>query len=590
MIHSYLYRSAFLILLLSMCKSATAGIVLGYCGDKIASSGLSNANLDAEISCAMALPPAKLSDYTICSISELQVGLSETEGITGLKVWVRNHLTTEDLVSVEVPVNELSQGWNTIQLPSLVEINGADTLFCGYSYTQESKVKCISYNGAKKTPNSFFISNGTIWGDYTKNYGPVSIRAGVQPNHDNAIKLTDIRLDRRSQHYIGEGASYQPITITGTLQNVGRLPLNYFVVESTDNGSTTESFEIDCLNEVPFGEIATFRYSVIPGKNVNHPACDIPIGISIVKPNDDENALLINCQDTLYYELGEASVMPDMAHYIIEEFTSEECGYAPIGQQRLREAVESAHRYNLGDNYQAWLNGDVDGYYTTYTIISRHEGFGPADYWRVSRGSDYQPTIFGKDELTFAPAMTINRSQIPCSTTINADSLGQIIADYQMPNLVSLWTKEGSLNYDAASRKLSVDVDVALWSAAFCQNPRIILCVKQDRTESYNQKNYYPETYDASYQYDAICCFLNCKSGSNELYPGIDLNGIISGQLPIREESGLGEYGNVYRTYSFEGTLPIDIQSLDGLTLVGYVCDQTIGGRIYGSFCRPLDR
>lgn len=590
MIHSYLYRSVLLVLLLSLSRYASAGIVLGYCGDKIASSGLSNANLDAEISCAMALPPAKLSDYTICSISELHIGLSETEGITGLKVWVRNHLTSDDLASVEVPASELIQGWNTIQLPSMVEINGSDTLFCGYSYTQEAKVKCISYNGAKKTPNSFFISNGTIWGDYTKSYGPVSIRAGVQPNHDNAVKLTDIRLDRRSQQYIEEGASYLPITITGTLQNVGRLPLSYFVVESTDYSSATESFGFDCQNEVPFGESTTFHYTIVPGQHVTHPACDIPIGISIVKPNDDESALLINCQDTLYYELGEASFMPDMAHFIIEEFTSEECGYAPIGQQRLRDAIELAHKYNLGNLYQEWLDGNVDGYYTTYTIISRHEGYGPADYWRVSRGSDYQPNIFGKDELTFAPAMTINRSHIPYSTTINADSLGRIIADYHTPNVVSLWAKEGSISYDAASRKLSVDVDVALWSAAFCQNPRIILCVKQDKAESYNQKNYYPETYDASYQYDVICSFLSCKSGSNELYPGIDMNGIISGQLPIGEESGFGEYGDVHRTYSFEGTLPIDIQSLDGLTLVGYVCDQAIGGRIYGSFSCPLDR
>lgn len=593
MIHilNNIYRTLLALILVGLGSSASAQIVLGYCGDKISTTGLSNTNLDAEISCAMVLPPDKLAEYTICSVSELQIGISATDGLTGLKVWVRHHLNDEDIATVQVPISDLQVGWNTIQLSEQVEISGQDSLFCGYSYTQSEVVKCISYNGAKKTKNSFFISNGSMWGDYTKNYGPVSIRAGVMPLYENAIKLTDLRLDRRSQLYQGPNAAYQPITISGTVQNVGQQALRSFLVSDSDNNLPAEDIAFQIEGEgIAFGQSTSFSYKLTPGANVNAPAYDIPINVSVLKPNNDDAAILIDCERTLYYELGSSSVMPDMADYIIEEFTSEECGYAPIGQQRLREAVEEAHRINLGNQYQDWLDGNLDGYYTHYTIISRHEGYGPADDWRVTRGSDYTPAIFGPKELTFAPAMVVNRSQIPSSTTISTDSLASIIASYKEPNVVSLWVNKEDVTCDIASGKISVNLKTTLWSSAFCQSPVIVLCVKQDKVASIAQKNYYPEKYDDDYQPDAICCFLSCKSGSNALFPKADMEDIMAGKKPIGDLLEIDSDGNAYRSFSFEGTLPVDVQSIEGLTLVGYVADQQPGGKIYGAFSMPLDK
>ena len=126
-----------------------------------------------------------------------------------------------------------------------------------------------------------------------------------------------------------------------------------------------------------------------------------------VEPRIREAVELLDSERTLYYELGQASIMPDMSSYIIEEYTSEKCGYAPVGQARLREAIVEAHKLNLGSQFQGWLDGDLDGYYTDYILLSRHEGYGPADAWRVSSNSDYNPAVFGPDRLTFAPAMAI---------------------------------------------------------------------------------------------------------------------------------------------------------------------------------------
>lgn len=593
MTHSYnIYRTLALTLLVLLTQSASAQITLGYCGNAVAANGLSNATMDAPISCAMGLTPTMLEPYTMCCVSELQIGLSAVEGLTSMKVWVRQHLADEeDLASAEIPVEELQIGWNIIQLDKAVTITAQDTLFCGYSYTQATKVKCISTNGQKKTPCSYYISNGKAWGDNNKNSGPVSIRAGLGANQADAVKLVDLRLDRRSQNfqYMGS-ADYEPILISGKVQNMGSNPLQYITVSSSDNGQQAEAMAFGYREAVLFGQYAEFSFSLLPGGNVDAPACDVPVLVNVAQPNGSTDALLIDCEKTLYYELGSCSPMPDVASYIVEEFTSEDCGYAPIGQQRLREAITEAHRHNLGDAYQSWVEGNLDGYTTHYIIISRHEGYGPGDTWRLSQGSDYARTIFGPQELTFAPAMVVNRSQMPSSTTLSADTLGAIIASYDTPNVVSLMPVEGSFGYDAATNEVSVSIKAILWSAAFCQNPRIQLCITQDYAESEAQKNYYPDNYSSEYQQDIIRSYLTCTSGSGALYEKVGMADIMSGNSPIAEYTIHDAEGNVASVFSFEGVLPEDIQSLDGLSLVGYVYDQMPGGKIYGAFRQKLGK
>lgn len=573
-----------------MCNAASAQILLGYCGDKISLTGASNATLDAEISCAMALTPAMLQDYTYCNLPELQFGLSATEGLTSMRVWVRHHLTDKDLASAEIKVEELQVGWNQVALNQAVEITGQDTLYCGYSYTQESKVKCISSNGSKKTANSFYISNGKLWGDYSANSAPVSIRASLSALYDNAMRLTDIRLDRRSQPFISAGSEYQPITISGTMQNIGGQPLQGFDIACSDNGQEAVTTHITC-ESVGFGEYTQFSCQLMPGGNVKEPACDIPITISLSAPNQDAKGTLVDCEQRLYYELWGGAYLPNMCCHIVEEFTSEACGYAPIGQERLRKAIEEAHKLNLGKNYKDWKDGYLDGYYTHYEILSRHEGYGPADHWRVNKGSDFRADFFGPEELTFAPAMMVDRKQLPLSTTLNEDSLASVIASCSASlQPVTLEADMESIGFDEKSRTITATVTATLWAAAAGQDLRIVLCAKQYTVPSYAQKNYYPERYNADEQLDVVRCYLNCSSGSNALYPGIDMEKVITGQMPVSEVADIDKEGHVTRTFTFEGVLPASLKSPDGLAIVGYVYDQRPGGQILGAFCcHPFD-
>lgn len=562
---------------------AKGQIYVGYCTDNIASSGVGNTNATAVISCAAAFTnDGLLSDYQVCNVASLRIGLSVTEGLTSFKLWVRDHLNEDNLTEVEVPVEELAVGWNDFELPMSFNVSEHDTLYCGYDYTQNKKgIKAVSYGGPKNTKNSFWIASNGNWRDYTSNYGPVSIKAGLTPRFDNAMRMNWTRLDHRSQPINADG-KYEPTTITFSVTNLGRNPLSNFDVNCDDNGALSQIGGYVWLEGPAFGEEIVCQHDLTIGHGVTAPASDIPIIITVSDLNYDANALLLDCCDTLYYELGGTSPRPDMGENLIEEFTSEECGYAPIGQQRLREAINEAHRILLGDRYQDWLNGELDGYYGHYEIIARHEGYGPADHWRTSQGSDYKPELFGEEKLTFAPAMMVNRKHLPVSTTLPVEELAKVIASSGKMAPVSI--DLGDYTYDPASHKLHAEARVTFWSMAFCQQPRLMVCLKQDEVASHNQKNYYPETYDSSVQRDVVRLHL----GSCNLYGGADMERIASGQERIGDYVETDEYGNHVQTYTFEGTLPDDITSLEGLKLVGYVYDQQTGGEVYGLTTRSL--
>lgn len=569
-------------LVAASCLSAKAQVYVGYCSDDVAPTGLGNTNASATISCAAGMAQdGVLQPYQICDMTQLRVGLSTTEGLTSFKVWIREHLGSDNLTEVEVPVDELTAGWNTFELPMSFDISAYDTLYCGYDYTQSKKnVKAISSAGPKNTPNSFWIANNGKWRDYTSGNAPVSIQAAVKPRYENALRMNWAKLDLRSQLFDPNG-EYERIGIEVNFTNMGSNEHPLFDIHNLDNGIDDLVVQYD-YPSLEFGEELTMHYWLTPGHGVTAPASDIPIVISVDGLCNDSSALLINCRDTLYYELGGESSMPDMGEYLIEEFTSEECGYAPIGQQRLREAIEEAHRIRLGDQYQAWLDGGLDGYYTHYEILSRHEGYGPADAWRVSQGSDYKPEFFGQDKLTFAPAMMVNRKRLPISTTRSVEELAETILACHKTTPVTL--ADTDIQYDADTRTLRVKATVWFWSMAFCRSPRLMLCVKQDEVTSRNQKNYYPESYNADRQLDVVRLYL----GSCDLYETTEMDRILSGQARIADLVDVDEYGQYYRTYTFEGTLPDDITSLQGLNLVGYVYDQQDGGEIYSSTTRSL--
>lgn len=549
----------------AIVHSVQAQVFVGYCPDQISSSGLSNIN--SPVSCAAAFTgQGLLSLYQDCDLGALNIGLSSTQGLTSFRVWVREHLNADNLVECQVPVDSLVTGWNTITLPQSVAIAGHDTLYCGYDYTHDQQsVHVISYAGAKKTKLSFWLGVNGQWGDYTSSRGPVSIRAGIVGQAANTVRLSNLRLNRRSQPFSAEPSQYDSITVSGTLQCLGSQPLRSFSLVVTDNDSVTpDTLTFSDFEALQFGQTLQFAYSLRPGVGVTAPCHDVPLSTLVLKPNGDADAHVIDGHALLYYDLYDAQTTSQPAVNIIEEFTSERCGFAPLGQQRLRQALDAV-----------WpQQSDAP----RYVILSHHEGFGPADAWRVTQGSDYDAALFGPQRLSFAPAALVNRQGQPFSTTLPVDSLQQLLlSSPQASQYVSIQAQA-----QCQQGLVTATVTVCPQALTFCQNPQLVLCLVQPQVASVQPRNYYPDAADATWQRDVIRCYLHSTTGSDALFPSADMSALMSGQLRVAD--AMSATVGQELTFQYQGHLPADVSSLQGLVLVAYVYDKGYTHRIFGSY------
>lgn len=552
-INNFMRTLGILFLFLFSALPLHAEVTIGYCDDQVSESGVSNSSTTATISCAIGLTPAVQAPYDYCNVSYLCVGLTNPQNYTSFRVWLRNELTDEtDLIGLDVDPATLQAGWNYFELPASVALPVNTTLYCGYSYTQSAKTP-IAAHGPKGTANGFYLGSNGKWKDNSSSYAPLCIRAGLKSQMNNAVRLNQLGLSPRC---FTLASINDTLTISGEVLNIGNEPLQSFQITCIDQGSFPQSFDFSCA-ATEYGERVPFELQ-LPISN-RQEVTDAPIAIQLSFPNGTENESLKQTSDTLYYEVADWSITNN-GTILIEEFTSERCGYAPIGQQRLREALRSNNHYIL---------------------ISHHEGFGPADSWRVSSNSDYTPALFGSEQLTFAPAVLINRKGLPVSTTLPTDSLEQIIASLPANHYFSPTISNTKLEQE--TRKLTVNIDVNIHVAAAIRNPHVVCCVKQDTLASIAQNNYYPESYSSQYQLDAIRCYLKEEGGNGALYSQTDMEAVFSGRQPIGDQ--LTESDNGVRSISmqFSAILPTDIRSLNGLSVVCYIYDKGFSNQVVGT-------
>ncbi len=560
MIHIIFKMKRFLLLTLLLAISlanASAQITLGHCGEGDYTGGITNNKIGTTISAAMGLTPALQKDFTFCSVSYLRLYFVAPENLTSLNVWMRKDLASEEnLTSIDVDPTTLSKGWNDIELPSPIALNGSETYYCGYSYQQSVKTM-IPTNGTKGVAESFYVSTGSSWRDMSAQYAPVCIRAGLSSNYSNAIELTDLRLEQR---YFVMDSNQDTVTIHGIIRNLGNEGLNQFTVSVKDNDNDVINTVFECDN-ILFGDIIPFefRFQLNHDMNVTHP--DIPISVAISNPNGIENQSDHVSTGTLYYEIGQSTYDADSmkAGLFIEEFTSENNGFAPAGQTHLRNSIDRALEL-IGDNAPEVI------------LLSRHEGYGPADAWHVAN-SDYDASFFGPDELTFAPAAMVCRNGLPFSTTLSEDSIAKLIAEQYNTQYGIIEFENLSFNLD--NDTISATIKTHLLSVTNYMNPTLVVCVKQEKAASVAQKNYYPEIYDGSRQHDVVRKFFSLPR-NGKLLGDLDLDAVAAGQVKVSDY--------VSQQYNISDIISSGITSSEELTLVAYIFDKDYTNEIIAAY------
>jgi len=540
---------------------ASAQLTLGYCNEDNPTGSLSNSNTDATISCAIGLTPILQADYTFCNISYLRIYFTAPENLTSLNVWVRKDLNeAENLTSIDVEPSSLTEGWNDIALPGQIELSGNETYYCGYSYTQSTKTR-IPLSGTKGTAESFYVSTGSSWRDMSGQYAPVCIRVGLSSNYQCAMELTDLRLEHR---WFSSDCYDDTVTILGTIRNLGNEPLHHFTVSAQEYEKNSYEAMFDC-DSTSFGYSVPFEFRFPRDNYIFLISPDIPVHVAISMPNGQENQCDHKISDTLYYERGISNPDPLGAptNLLIEEFTSEANGYAPAGQTHLRNGIEKALQH-------------FTYYVPDVILISRHEGYGPADAWRID-GSDYKPDFFGQEELTFAPAAMVCRNGLPFSTTLDEDSIAQMIVEQFNTQYGNIQFKDVSFNAD--THTISATIKTYLYGVSVYRNPTLVVCIKQDKVTSIDQKNYYPTLYDSDWQRDVIRSFVSLPN-DGRLLGDLDLDAVATGQVRISDY--------VAQEFVINQAIPSDIITGEGLSLVTYIYDKDYTNKIITVFQAKL--
>ena len=561
--HKTFKRLAMLALWTVFCLNASAQLTLGYCDEEGYTGSIANSNTNATISCAMGLTPALQADFTFCSISYLRILLTAPQNLTSLKVWIRQELADEDnLSSIDINPETLAEGWNDIQLLTPIELTGEMTYYCGYSYTQSARTH-IPTSGTKGTPESFYVSSGSNWRDMSEQHAPICIRAGLSSNYQWAAELTNLRLEHRWYDINGDDDT---ITIRGIVRNLGSEPLHRFNITVQEADSVTLETTYDC-EDIFFGYSIPFVVSFLRNKVFHQTDPDIPVHLAISQPNGQDNQCDHLTSRTIYYELGQSNPDPSIAptNLLIEEFTSEANGYAPAGQTHLRNSIDRALRL-LGDK-----GPDI-------ILLSRHEGYGPADGWRTV-GSDFQANFFGPDELTYAPAALVCRDGLPFSTTLDEDSIAQMISERHDRQYGNIQVED--ISFDTDTHTVTATVKTHLYGISIYRNPTLVVCIKQDKAPSIAQKNYYPERYDDDWQFDVVRSFANLPQ-EGRLLGDLNLEAAATGQVQ------LSEY--IDQQFLVTGILPSDITTSAGLTLVAYIFDKGYTNKIIAAFQQKITR
>lgn len=570
-----LYSRLLALLLLCPLTLAQAQIYLGYCNDEVGNSGVTNSTSGATISCAIALTPSQWDDYSFCDLTGIRFGLYTSHDVSQIKVWIRESLRGEDLVATTLDSTQFQSGWNDVTLASPLSFEGHDTLYIGYDYTQlKSKLKVIAASGPKKTAGSFWVGVNNKWNDQNSKYPPLCIRAILSSRYGHAASMSGLRLDRRSIFDYQQDS----LTVTGSIRNLGSQPLTSFELTYADSTFATRTLHYD-LPELGFGQSTSFQFSFVPQAQCLYP--DIPLTIHLGQPNGQDNEY--QQQDvTLFYERGRQDLTCNNP-VLVEEFTSLDNGYAALGAQRLRESIEEAHRLNLGDLYEH--RDEVDGYSTHYILLSRHQGYGPADALCVTGGSDYQPEWFGPDRLTFAPAVWVNRQGLPMSTTLPVDSLARYLSESSVKQ--HLTNELDSITYDPDTRTLTAVVNTFIHCMGQMRDPRIMCVLVQDYNMMYPQKDYFG--LEEVQQQNVVRSYLS--PSSQQLLSWTNRDEVMAGQTRLTDQGATYDPDNNLYTikHRFSCQITDEFGPLSSLSLVTYVYDAAGEGTVNGVNIKKIE-
>lgn len=212
---------------------------IGYCEMTDEYMGL-GVEKPAKLEAAMFMPVSMLPGTEGYQIENINFLLASTNYLTDISVWVSKDLNGEPLY--EQAVSEVSEGWNTINLDTPVDLASyTGGIFVGFSITLTKVVNVkedgypLGVVGSQGIEGALLLCvDDDKWYDYYQNnYGVIGIVCGISGEYaDRDMALMSASASRSVKD--------QPIVVSAQIANKGIVDVNSFSLEYTIDGETKE--------------------------------------------------------------------------------------------------------------------------------------------------------------------------------------------------------------------------------------------------------------------------------------------------------------------------------------------------------------
>lgn len=332
-----------------------------YFGDK-GWSGVGTGRAET-FDCAI-LVPANHELVGASTINAIRFYLFESTNVSMAKVWISSSLPNDvdaaDYIQ-SIDVSSLVSGPNDISLDTPYPVNN-QAIYVGYSFTIINPEYAI-IQGGDYVPNSLFLRSSesiTNW-DEVSYLGCLGLNLLIEGGSYPSCKATPRKFGP-SVVEIGNSVD-MPVDIT----NEGKDPITSLSYTITSNGNTSEEKTI-AVSEIPFSSTMTVYISV----EADATEGSVSKTLTITKVNGKENTASDRTATGDLTTVEELKTWPRTV--LIEEFTTEYCGYCPEAAEGLSSfmntypdmASQVATVCHHAGYYTDWLTVDASNYYTWF--------------------------------------------------------------------------------------------------------------------------------------------------------------------------------------------------------------------------------
>lgn len=321
--------------------------------------------------------PAGHEQLKTSTIKAVRVYLdgSVVSNLSNMKIWISKSLPSkvDDADYVQATTEALVGGANDFMLDTPYNI-GNEGFYIGYHVSSSTGyfIKC----GGTDVANSFWIGNPSIgmnWQDLNGNgLGKLAFQVLVEGGNFSEYCATAEDF-KPTVVALGETVDI-PVGIT----NMGTATLNEISYTVTSDGKTSEEKTISSLS-VPYGAHKTVS---IPVQSASKEGTYV-YTLTITKVNGNINAASKNTATGKVTTVTELKTWP--RNVLIEEFTTEYCGYCPEAASELASFINN---YPEVSNHVAVVCHHA-GFYTDWLTIPASESY----TWFYNSGGTYAPAF-----------------------------------------------------------------------------------------------------------------------------------------------------------------------------------------------------